>query len=210
MDARADIRELLERARRGVPDAVGSIFEAARGHLLDLADRELPADLRAKIGPSDVVQETAFEMQRDFGRFTGTTSEELFVWLREILKHNVVDAIRHYRDTLKREVAREVQITVSPSRDEQVFTEVGRLPEGSAIRREEAAMINTLLSRLPPDYRRVIELRYWHGMSFVAMAPQLGRSPEAVRKLWYRALERLHGELGGAGSGGGVAPANDR
>ena len=71
-------------------------------------------------------------------------------------------------------------------------------------------MINTLLSRLPPDYRRVIELRYWHGMSFVAMAPQLGRSPEAVRKLWYRALERLHGELGGAGSGGGVAPANDR
>lgn len=210
MDARADIRELLERARRGVPDAVGRIFEAARGHLLDLADRELPADLRAKIGPSDVVQETAFEMQRDFGRFTGTTSEELFVWLREILKHNVVDAIRHYRDTLKREVAREVQITVSPSRDEQAFTEVGRLPDGSAIRREEAAMINTLLSRLPPDYRRVLELRYWHGMSFVAMAPQLGRSPEAVRKLWYRALERLHGELGGAGSDGGVAPANDR
>ena len=210
MDACAEIRELLDRARRGMPDAVGCIFEAARGHLLDLADRELPHDLRAKLGPSDVVQETAVEMQRDFGRFTGTTGEELFAWLREILKHNVVDAVRRYRDTRKREVGREVRISLSPSRDDQGFAAVGRLPEGSAIRREEAALINGVLARLPADYRRVLELRYWHGLSFVAMAPRLGRSPDAVRKLWYRAIERLHGELGGAEVGRFVATSDER
>jgi len=56
-------------------------------------------------------------------------------------------------------------------------------------------VVNAILQRLPPDYRRVLQLRYWGGMSFIAMAPELGRSPEAVRKLWYRALERLQSEL---------------
>lgn len=195
MDARTDIRLLIERARQGSPDAVGRLFEAARAQLLDLADRELPSDLRIKIGPSDVVQETAVDMQRDFGQFTGTTAEEYFAWLREVLVHNVVDAIRRYRDSQKREAARETSLHGLRSNAFHPLGEQPRLPDGSAIRREEAAAINAVMTRLPPDYRRVLELRYWSGMSFVAMAPELGRSPEAVRKLWYRALERLQVEL---------------
>jgi len=198
MDAGADIRELIERARSGRGDAIGRIFEAARGHLLDLADRELPSDLRAKIGPSDIVQETAVDMQRDFGQFNGTTPEECFAWLREVLQHNVVDAIRRYRDALKRELARETSLKSCRSLEARGPGLAPRPPDGSAIRREEAAVINAVLARLPPDYRRVLELRYWGGMSFVAMAPELGRSPEAVRKLWFRAVERLQGELAAA------------
>jgi RNA polymerase sigma-70 factor, ECF subfamily len=195
MDARSDIRELIDRARKGAPDAIGRIFEAARGELLDLADRELPVDLRMKVGPSDLVQETAVDMQRDFGQFTGTTAEECYAWLREVLQHNVVDAIRRYRMAQKRDVARETSLTGVRSGEMRGLNEPPRLPDGSAIRREEAAVISTTLGRLPPDYRRVLELRYWGGMSFVAMAPELGRSPEAVRKLWFRALERLQDEL---------------
>jgi len=201
MDARTDIRALIDRARRGEPDAIGRIFEAARGQLLDLADRELPADLRVKIGPSDVVQETAVDMQRDFGKFTGTTTEECFAWLREVLCHNVVDAIRRYRDALKREAGRETSLNGCRSKEVRGFGDLPRMPDGSAIRREEASVINAILTKLPPDYRRVLELRYWGGLSFVAMAPELGRSPDAVRKLWYRALERLQGELAATGGG---------
>jgi RNA polymerase sigma-70 factor (ECF subfamily) len=195
MDARAEIRDLLDRARRGAPDAIGQIFEAARGHLIDLAGRELPADVRAKIAPSDVVQETAVDMHRDFGQFTGQSAEECYAWLREILRHNVVDAIRRYRDALKREAVREVSLTARSGPGGQAFVDGHRLPEGSAIRREEAAVLKHTMARLPEDYRRVLELRYWGGLSFVAIAPELGRSPEAVRKLWYRALERLQDEL---------------
>lgn len=195
MDAGSDIRELIERARCGAPEAIGRIFEAARGQLLELADRELPSDLRMKVGPSDVVQETAVDMQRDFGQFSGTTAEECFAWLREVLQHNVVDLIRRYRDAQKREAARETSLHRVRSREIRQLGDSPRPPDGSAIRREEAAAINTILTRLPPDYRRVLELRYWGGMSFVAMAAELGRSPEAVRKLWYRAVERLQAEL---------------
>lgn len=199
MDARADIRDLLDAARRGRPDAIGQIFEAARGHLLHLADRELPAELRAKIGPSDLVQETAVDMHRDFGQFTGTTAEECFAWLREILRHNVVDAVRHYRESLKRNVTLEISLTSSPACNNAALVERTRPPDGSAIRREEAATLNDVLGRLPEEYRRVLQLRYWSGMSFVNIAPLLGRSPDAVRKLWYRAVERLQSELAAAG-----------
>jgi RNA polymerase sigma-70 factor (ECF subfamily) len=209
MDARADIRELLDRARRGAPDAIGQIFEAARGHLIDLADRELPVDVRARIGPSDVVQETAVEMHRDFEQFTGRTAEECYAWLREILRHNVVDAVRRYRDALKREAAREVSFEATRPAGGQTLLTGHRLPEGSAIRREEAAVLKQTMARLPDDYRRVLELRYWGGLSFVAMAPELERSPEAVRKLWYRAIERLQEELAAAAAVG-PSPAGGR
>ncbi len=199
MDARSDIRELIDRARGGAPDAIGRLFEAARGQLLELAERELPADLRIKVGPSDVVQETAVDMQRDFGQFTGTTVEECYAWLRETLRHNVVDAIRRYRDAQKRDATRETSLSGFRSRELVRPGESPRLPDGSAIRREEAAVINAILARLPPDYRRVLELRYWSGLSFVAIAPEMGRSPDAVRKLWYRALEQLQGELAATG-----------
>ena len=195
MDARADIRDLINAARSGAPEAIGQIFEAARGHLLQLAARELPAELRAKVGPSDLVQETAVDMHRDFSQFTGTTAEECFAWLREILRHNVVDAVRHYRESLKRDVTREVSLSSAPARDGTALVERARPPDGSAIRREEAAVLHDLLMRLPEEYRRVLQLRYWKGMSFVDIAPLLDRSPDAVRKLWYRAVERLQWEL---------------
>jgi RNA polymerase sigma-70 factor (ECF subfamily) len=195
MDARADIRDLLDAARRGAPDALGQIFEAARGHLLLLADHELPRDLRAKIGPSDVVQETAADAHRDFMQFTGTTPEECFAWLRKILRHNVIDAVRHYKEALKRNAGREVRIADRPATDRIASIESRRSPDASAIRREEAAFLGDVLARLPAEYRRVLQLRYWSGMSFAEMAPALERSPEAARKLWYRAIERLHTEL---------------
>ena len=201
MDARSDIRELLDRARHGAPDAIGRIFEAAREELLGLAEHELPGDLRMKVSPSDVVQETAVDMQRGFGQFAGTTAEECFAWLREVLRHNVVDAIRRYREAQKRDPACETSLDGFRSREQRSLGEPPRRPEDSAIRREEAAVVNDILARLPPDYRRVLELRYWGGLTFVAIAPELGRSPEAVRKLWYRAIEQLQHELAATSSG---------
>lgn len=186
---------------RGAPDAIGRIFEAAREELLGLAEHELPGDLRMKVSPSDVVQETAVDMQRGFGQFAGTTAEECFAWLREVLRHNVVDAIRRYREAQKRDLACETSLDGFRSREQRNLGALARRPEDSAIRREEAAVVNNILARLPPDYRRVLELRYWGGLTFVAIAPELGRSPEAVRKLWYRAIERLQHELAATSSG---------
>jgi RNA polymerase sigma-70 factor (ECF subfamily) len=193
MDARADIRDLIAAAHRGAPDAIGRLFEAARGDLLEVAARELPAEVRAKVAPSDVVQETAIDMQRDFARFTGTTADELFAWLREILRYNLIDVTRRDRAAIRRETARDA---ARPTPDlVGNLPAMTRTPAGSAIRREEAATLASAMARLAPSDREVLEMRHWQGMTFVAMAPLLGRSEEAVRKMWYRAVARLRAEL---------------
>jgi RNA polymerase sigma-70 factor (ECF subfamily) len=51
------------------------------------------------------------------------------------------------------------------------------------------------MSRLPEDYRRIILLRYQEGLTFEEIGKRLGRTENAVRKLWARAVERIREDL---------------
>ena len=195
---RSAVRHLLAAARGGCPTSLGQVFEALRAQLLAVADEELPEALRAKLGPSDLVQETAIDMQRHFEQFRGTTAEECFAWLRTVLRNNVVDAVRHFEATQKRDVGLELSLTSGPLPPGVSLPVSTHRPDGSAIRHEDAALVHRVVARLPADQSRVIELRYWRGMSFAAIAADLGRSEDAVRKLWYRAVERMQTELAAA------------
>lgn len=207
MDAHDDIAALLAAARSGAPDALGRIFEAARGHLLHLAERDLPPELRPKIGPSDLVQETAIEMHRGFAQFTGTTPEECFSWLRAILRNNTVDVVRHFRERQKRTVNREVSLSANSRHGGEALVDRRRLPDASAIRREEVDALALVLPRLPKEERLILDLRYGSGLSFAAIAVHMNLSPKTVRKLWYRAVARAQQELANDGV---AAPAEPR
>jgi len=52
------------------------------------------------------------------------------------------------------------------------------------------------MGRLSDDYRQVILWRQVENLAFEEMAQRLGRSIDAVRKLWWRALQSLQKELG--------------
>ena len=82
---------LLEAARQGHDDAFGQLFESFRRHLLLLAHREMPLTLRGKVGPSDLVQETAVDARRNIPGFRGSTAEECYAWLRAILRNNMIE-----------------------------------------------------------------------------------------------------------------------
>lgn len=196
------VQQTLAAARRGDDEAFGRLFELFRRHLLLLAQRELPQGLRSKLDPSDVVQETAIDARRDFPGFRGATAEECYAWLRSILRNNVVDAVRRYETSQKRQVAKEISLA---SESGQL---VGRRlpihrgdPDGSAIRREDAETLARMMARLPPDYRDVLHLHYWEGLSFVRIAGRIGRSPDAVRKLWHRAIGQLQEKLAHGSAG---------
>src|SRR5262249_24826853 len=84
-------------------------MEDCRRYLLGIAERELDADLRAKGGASDLVQETFIDAQKLFARFEGTTEAEWLAWLRQLLLYNVAGFTRRYR-TGKRNAAREAPL----------------------------------------------------------------------------------------------------
>jgi RNA polymerase sigma-70 factor (ECF subfamily) len=111
MDAPADpIEQWLHAARAGSRSALGHALDAARPLLLKIADDELGADLRGKVGASDVVQESMADAVRGFAQFRGTTPEDWVAWLGQVLRHNLRDCARRYRDADKRDVGREVPL----------------------------------------------------------------------------------------------------
>jgi RNA polymerase sigma-70 factor (ECF subfamily) len=173
------------------------VLEACRGYLLLIANRELDTALQPKGGPSDLVQETFLEAQRDFARFQGTTDEELKAWLRQVLLNNLANFTRRYRQTGKRELGREVNLPAGQDSGAQEIRLIAEAlsPSGEAMANEQVEALGRSLDRLPPDYRQVLLLRFQEQQTFEEIGRAMQRTPNAARMLWLRAVERLQLEL---------------
>ncbi len=187
----------LTEARAGSPDALGKLLEACRLYLLQVANGEMESRLQTKVGASDLVQETYIEAQRIFDRFGGKSPAELRAWLRAILLNKLATATRQYRDTAKRQIGREIPIDPEASRPIDPAAPIATA-SSIMIRQERMESLMAALGRLPEDYRQVIVWRQVENLSFEEMAARLERSVDAVRKLWWRALQQLQKELGDA------------
>jgi len=193
------LHRLVADAKAGEPGALGTLLEEVHGYLLVIARRRLPDDVRPHLGPSDVVQETALEAQACFAAFDGHSAPQFLGWLRGILLHNVGDAVRRRR-AYERAIDRHASSPPAGAlRDLDTARRSPRaLPdptEASAIRRDEAGLVARVLGALGEDARQVVRLRYWEGLSFPEIGGRLGRTDEAVRKVWYRAVAKLQSEL---------------
>jgi RNA polymerase sigma-70 factor (ECF subfamily) len=193
----AEFAHLLADARAGSREALGRLWLECRNYLLLVANKNLDPTLAAKMNPSDVVQETFLEAQRDFAQFGGTREDELRAWLCRILTNNIANATRLFHGTDKRDVDREVRLAADsdaerPARDLLLDTPS---PSDHAVAREEQTALQQALARLPDHYRQVLRLRYDDDMTFAAIGAVMGCSEEAARKLWARAVDSLAQEM---------------
>lgn len=184
----------IEEARRGSRAVRGELFETCRNYLLLVANRELDTELRAKLGPSDLVQETFVRAQQHFGRFEGKSEAELRAWLTQILVNRCHDARRAFCQAAKRRGERALGANASDDLDKQLPID-HRTPSRQILASEEALAIAAALGKLSDVHQQVLRLRYWEDLTFEVIGRQLGRSGDAARKLWYRAIERLGEEL---------------
>jgi RNA polymerase sigma-70 factor (ECF subfamily) len=186
-----DFARVLGSARAGGPEELGLLLMECRNYLLLVADQRLGADLRGKVSPSDLVQETFLEAQKAFARFDGERQDELLAWLCCILVNNLANARRRYHGTDKRALEREVQF--GDGRGAAGGGEAADTPSPSAraAAAEEVAALEAALARLPERYQQVIRLRYHEQMTFQQIGDATGCSAEAARKLWARAVDRL-------------------
>lgn len=186
-------------ARSGDAQVLGRLLDACGGYLRLVAGSELSRDLAAKVSASDLVQETFLGAHRDFARFRGRTEAELRAWLRGILLHNLGRIRRHYRDTDKRQVRRESAVVHGgPSGPWPVLADQSTTPATRAVNRERVEAVLAALQRLPEPHRSVVIWHQCEGETFEAIGRRLGRTDEATRKLWARALIRLTDDLGPA------------
>lgn len=184
-------------AAAGSAEALGLLLESYRNFLLSVAEAELDSALRVKAGASDLVQRTFLEAYRDFANFRGQTREELQAWLRRMLLNNLADHIRGYRQSAKRAVGREVPLAeIDWQGDGAVpIVDPGSSPSRGALRHEARQRLDAALARLPEHYQQVIRLRHHEQLDFRTIGTRLGRSTDAARKIWARAIEQLRREF---------------
>jgi len=185
----------LAKAHAGSPEALGKLLEGCRRYLLQIANSELDSQMQTKLGASDIVQETFLEAQRAFDRFQGDSSAELRAWLRAILLNKVADSNRQFRGTAKREIGKELALSAKEQTAPEPIVPTPS-PSNLLMREERATALTVALAQLPPHYRQVIIWRQVEDLSFEEIASRLGKSIDAVRKLWWRALQQLQDELG--------------
>ena len=187
---------LIRAAREGSREALGALLQRHRDYLLTVAREEVHEDYGAKGGASDLVQETFIDAHRDFPRFRGDSGEDLLRWLRGILKNNVVDFVRRYRTSARAvELERPLSLADRAGQADEGLPAERRSPHEQLIADEQRRRLRMAVEALPPDYRRVIQLRHIAHASWAEAAEQMGRSTDAVQKLWARALRQLHQQM---------------
>ena len=73
----AELYDLISQARVGNQVALGRLLNAYQRYLMLLARLQIDEQLRGKVAPSDIVQETFLQAQRAFVQFRGTSEGEL-------------------------------------------------------------------------------------------------------------------------------------
>jgi RNA polymerase sigma-70 factor (ECF subfamily) len=194
--------ELLRRARAEQGPALGRLLGRYHRYLTLLAQVQLGRRVQSKADADDLVQDTFLEAHRHFGRFRGTTEEELVGWLRQILAANLARLLRRYLGTGKRDVRLERELSVELDHTSRVL-DPGLLaasssPSQKAAGREQLVRLADALGELPEAYREVIVLRHLEGLGFADVAGRMHRSVDSVKNLWARALGQLRHILGDA------------
>jgi RNA polymerase sigma-70 factor (ECF subfamily) len=180
---------LLAQARAGSAEALGRVLDEFRPALLQMAGAELDSGLRPKGGASDLVQQSFLEAQRDFRDFRGLSRAEALAWLRNILHNNLLDLARQYHGTGKRRLEREVPLGDLAGGD--ILPGPDSTPNSQAARHEQWDLVRAGLGRLSQEQQAAIRLRHEENKTFAEIGQALGRSEEAARKIWARAIDEL-------------------
>ncbi|MCA9186238.1 MAG: sigma-70 family RNA polymerase sigma factor [Pirellulaceae bacterium] len=191
-------RRWLGEVRQGDDGHLGALLELYRNYLSLLADSHLDPKLRARVSPSDLVQETMLEAHRDIRQFRGESELEFLGWLRQILVNNLAQVVEKHVLAVKRDVRREVSLEGLRTAVEQSTIHLGQVlagreepPHAEMERRERAVILADLLTSLPPHYREVLMMRNLQGLRFDEVARKLNRTVPATKMLWMRAIKQL-------------------
>ena len=154
-----------------------------------LARREVPAHLRSKLDPDDLVQAALVKVQKADASFTGRTEEEVCAYLRQALVSALAEVIRGF-DRSKRRAAKERSLDVARTTPADQTS-----PTARARKNEQMVVLAEALAMLPKSQRQAVELHYFEKMSLGETARLMEITYAAAAGLVRRGLRQLRERL---------------
>src|SRR5262245_27648429 len=171
-------------------------LERYRDYLHLLARLQLEPRLRAKLDPSDVVQQSLLKAHEKWNEFRGKSEAEVLAWLRTILTHQIVDVMRRFGPRHGgRERSLEVALEQSSARLESWLASQEISPSRTSIRQEQLLRLAEALAALPEEQRTALELKHLRDLPVSQISQIMGKTPSAVTGLLYRGLKKLREQL---------------
>lgn len=168
---------LLTQAKNGDNKAFCHIVEKYQQPVYNLCYRMLNNAHDAEDAAQEVFTRAYYKLD------TYDDASKFSTWLFSIASHHCIDKLRKRRinliswDELESWYHWPVQDTVQP---ESVLIEVEAIQE-----------VQTLLNKLPPDYRQAIILKYWHALSYQEIAQTLETTVGAIKSKLFRARKMM-------------------
>lgn len=162
---------LLAAARQGDLDAFESLVRRHQRRVYSLAYHAVRDEGLAE----ELAQDVFVQLHAHLGRLE--SGRHLVAWLRRVTSHRVIDALRVRRTPVA------LDLVPEPSSDPQA-------PDPLASR-----LLRTALSRLTPQARMVVILRYMEDLAPTEIAEALGMSINTVKSHLRRGLAVLRARV---------------
>jgi RNA polymerase sigma-70 factor (ECF subfamily) len=177
---------VLREALAGSDAALDTLYERFGPRLLSFIRLKMGRSLRARLESRDILQATFLKSFQHLDDFAGENGRSLLGWMMRIAEHEIRDrADFHHRQQR------------DANQEEGLDGHAGALAarSRSALSRlildERAERVESALESLTDAHRQVILLRTYEELSFPEIAKVLGKSEDASRMQYARAMTAL-------------------
>jgi RNA polymerase sigma-70 factor (ECF subfamily) len=183
MSAQDSTIMFIARARAGDRVAFDSLARMYLPQIERRVSARIGRRLSEGIEVNDIVQETLLRGFQSIDRFEERGEGSFLRWIGAIAEHVILEAL-----------SRQERRRTVPLDDDLASNEPSK---ATAQRREERfERLRSAIDSLAPEHREVIRLAKLERLPLKAVAERMGRTPEAVKQLLWRALQKLRAGFG--------------
>lgn len=188
-------RQLVALAKEGDETALNQLCKVYGERVRWIVRLRMGEELRSKLESMDLVQDVLLSALKDLRDFRYQDEGDFLRWLSRIAENRLRDNVDKLHAD-KRDIRKEVRFdNYGPRTEGRSFGERGPVdattPSVIMSRKEELDELARAIEELKPEYKEVIILTKIEGLSYKEISNRLGKSDEAVRKLFTRAMAAL-------------------
>jgi RNA polymerase sigma-70 factor (ECF subfamily) len=179
-----DTARLFDRARQGSDDARDALYRRCAAKLLPFIRLRMGPRLRAEAQSADILQNVLLRSLTRLGQLREPGA--VMGWLVRIAENEMrdrLDYVQRQRRDANRQVPLDDEAAGVPAAARQALS--------LAIADEDTRRLERALEALPEAYRESIVLRKLEELTFPEMAARLGKTEDACRMTFARAMAAL-------------------